>query len=80
MGKLRDLTGQRFGRLVVIERCGSYKSPDGFSTAAKWRCVCDCGNETAVISNSLLHGYTKSCGCLQRENAATMVKKRWGKK
>lgn len=38
MGKLIDLTGQRFGRLTVIERAEN--SPNG---AAKWVCRCDCG-------------------------------------
>lgn len=57
MGKLNDLTGQRFGKLVAKE----YIRQEG--KRSKWRCVCDCGNETFVLANSLLKGRTKSCGC-----------------
>lgn len=53
-----DLTGQRFGKLVVIERVGS--STHGGSI---WMCVCDCGNDTRALSNNLRRGHTRSCGC-----------------
>ena len=62
MSKPLNLTGQRFGRLVVIERSANSKSGK-----AKWRCKCDCGNETIVFSTSLVRGLTHSCGCLNRE-------------
>lgn len=66
MGKLIDLTGQRFGRLVVIER-----KETATSGHAKWLCLCDCGNTKNVTSNQLRsHRGTKSCGCLQRERAS----------
>jgi len=56
-----DLTGRRFGRLVVQERIGKHlRSP-------LWRCLCDCGKEHAVISRYLVHEATKSCGCLAKE-------------
>lgn len=42
MGKFIDLTGMRFGRLVVLKR-----SPDA-GKGVKWICRCDCGNTTAV--------------------------------
>ena len=61
--KKLDLTGQRFGRLVVIkeaERKGGHR---------RWLCLCDCGNETICHQTSLRGGTTKSCGCLQREVA-----------
>lgn len=54
-----DLSGQRFGRLLAVERMGS--DSDGFSM---WRCVCDCGNTVIVRSSSLKDGNTRSCGCL----------------
>lgn len=57
-----DLTGQRFGRLVVIERCG--RDYRGFIF---WRCRCDCGGEKLVITSYLRYGQTRSCGCLRRE-------------
>lgn len=55
-----DIEGKRFGRLVTIERVESAKGGH-----ARWRCECDCGNETIVHANSLKRGFTKSCGCLK---------------
>lgn len=61
MSQLRDLTGQRFGRLVVIER-----ADNSASGKTQWRCSCDCGNEATVLSARLISGDTKSCGCLRK--------------
>lgn len=61
-GKLNhyeDLTGQRFGRLVVKRIVGH--------NPAKWECECDCGNITSVNADSLKSGTTVSCGCYFRE-------------
>ena len=60
----KDYTGQRFGRLVVLEML--YET--GKTTHA--RCQCDCGNEVTVIATQLTTGGTQSCGCLQRENTS----------
>ncbi len=59
----KDLTGQKFGRLVVL---GLADVPDrkGFIF---WRVRCDCGTEKTVMQNNLVSGRTKSCGCLSRE-------------
>lgn len=73
--RLTDLTGKRFGRLTVIERADDYVSvrrgKDGRLTQARSytrrRCTCDCGNETEVLAQHLMHGGTKSCGCLRTE-------------
>lgn len=62
MPKFIDLTGRRFGRLIVIERCGCTPHGD-----VKWKCLCDCGCDAVVIGASLKNGSTKSCGCLLRE-------------
>lgn len=62
MGKLIDLTGQRFGRLTVIKRNGSSKDK-----RAMWMCKCDCGNTITVIGKYLLNGDTQSCGCIRKE-------------
>lgn len=62
MGKLIDLTGQRFGKVVVLNQSGIDKHKKII-----WNCVCDCGKETKVLGNSLSRGKTKSCGCLQKE-------------
>lgn len=62
--KSLDLLGQRFGRLTVVEKLPSKNN------MSMWRCVCDCGNETAVLGKNLKSGRTKSCGCLQKETFA----------
>ena len=67
MAKVIDMTGQRFGRLTVIERAGSYVPPEGFGKAATWLCKCACGNECIVVGRCLRQGVTKSCGCLRKE-------------
>lgn len=55
----RDLSGQRFGRLVAIET-----NRRDHRHNRLWRCQCDCGNEVEVNVNRLVTGNTKSCGCL----------------
>ena len=54
-----DLTGQRFGKLVALEKTNE-KSGNSY----KWKCLCDCGNITYVSHSSLSLGHTKSCGCI----------------
>ena len=61
MAKLRDLTGQQFGRLQVISRAPN----DG--RYVQWYCKCECGNECIVKSSSLTNNLTRSCGCLYKE-------------
>lgn len=68
--KFLDLTGQRFGRLVAIERAESDKSGNIY-----WRCRCDCGKTKRIAGYSLRKGLSKSCGCLQREIARENAKK-----
>lgn len=63
MSKFIDLTGQKFGRLTVIERAKNYKSGQ-----SRWLCKCDCGNEKVIAVGNLKNGHTQSCGCL-RKNA-----------
>lgn len=60
MGKMKNLMGQRFGKLTVIECMGKL---DGRHYS--WKCICDCGNETIVQASRLTSGNTKSCGCLK---------------
>lgn len=56
--RLIDLTGQRFGHLVVIECAGRNERRESL-----WRCLCDCGNESIVRGDVLRRGTTESCGC-----------------
>ena len=64
--RLNDLTGRRFGRLLVVSR-----APNGNGGKTMWLCRCDCGNTKEVYSQSLIRGLTKSCGCYGREVAAS---------
>lgn len=61
-----DLTGQKFGRLLVIKGEGT----DKWKTAI-WLCKCDCGEEKIVKSKNLRYGWTRSCGCLKRPSDLT---------
>ncbi len=66
--KIADMTGQRFGRLVVVERLENDKHH-----CTIWRCRCDCGNETNVRGITLRGGHTQSCGCLRNEVVAARM-------
>lgn len=73
MSKVKDLTGQRFGRLIVIEQHGSTEPNKYGSRYALWYCKCDCGN-TCEVPSSNLGKRTNSCGCLAKEHLAEMSK------
>ena len=60
-----NLTGQRFGRLVVLEYAG--KKESGKSYKNMWLCQCDCGNTKAIAHGQLINGHTTSCGCYHKE-------------
>lgn len=62
MGKFKDITGQKFGRLTVIERV-----EDDKSGLIRWLCKCECGNEKIIRGKDLKYNKIKSCGCLKRE-------------
>ena len=61
MSHLIDITGQRFGRLTVIERTESNCSN------ARWLCKCDCGKTVSVRGTVLRRGGSKSCGCYRAD-------------
>lgn len=62
----KNLIGQRFGKLTVIG------NPITGPRGTIWECKCDCGNVGFFVSSDLVHGNTKSCGCLKRESHTTM--------
>ena len=59
-----DLTGKRFGKLLVLNQAENRVFRSGSSTT--WRCLCDCGNTTTVLQSLLVSGNTRSCGCLAK--------------
>ena len=63
MSKIKDMTGQRFGRLTVI-RLADEQVPGG---SARWVCRCECGTEKTITRGQLIRGETNSCGCLRKE-------------
>lgn len=62
MAKIKDLTGQKFGKLTAIEPTD--KRTIGGSVM--WECICDCGNTCYASSSELSSGKTRSCGCIPR--------------
>lgn len=69
--ELKDLTGQRFGMLTVIDRADDHVMKNG-RRQSRWHCRCDCGEERVVRGNHLKSGASKSCGCYSRENLRAM--------
>ena len=61
----KDLTGKKFSMLLAVE----------WIRGGRWRCICDCGNETIVDTRNLISGHTTSCGCRKRDtkNVKDMV-------
>lgn len=70
----KDITGQRFGRLVALEPTRERSS----GGATLWRCRCDCGAECLAASTQLTQGYKKSCGCLGHPPLKDYVGKQFG--
>lgn len=84
MPRYIDLTGNKYGRLTVLNKDNERKSSSG----SYWICECECGNIKSVKSSSLRRGEIQSCGCLRNEKVAQfkkqqsedeMIGKRFGK-
>lgn len=71
--KIKDITGQKFGRLIALYFTKSIKT-----RGAYYMCQCDCGNKIEVKATNLRKGNTKSCGCLKAEKLATSKYKKHG--
>ena len=71
MGRFKDLTGQKFGKLTVLERTGTSNSGK-----VLWLCECSCEEHKHIIASTsnLVTGNTKSCGCLVKESASKVGK------
>lgn len=70
MPKFIDITGKRFGRLVVVSQKGRDRAKK-----ILWECSCDCGNTIVIVGGSLSSGNSRSCGCYHRENLSARVTK-----
>lgn len=68
----KDLTGQRFGRLTVLEFVPNE------SSYSYWLCKCDCGNTKIIESYNLRSGHTTSCGCFHSERTSKVHKTHGG--
>lgn len=68
MGKFKDLTGQKFGRLTVIERAPNK------GKRTMWKCVCSCPKKTVCIvgGGNLVRGHHQGCGCVMKDKNAKM--------
>lgn len=60
---IRDLTGQKFGKLTALEPLEKRKAKK-----VVWLCKCDCGNYYEIVGTSLTSGNAKSCGCLTKKH------------
>ena len=63
-----DLIGLTFGRLTVISKAETRKTPNG-SRRTYWVCKCNCGNVKEICEYSLKRGLTVSCGCYRKEKS-----------
>ncbi len=70
-----NITGNHYGRLIVIKRAANDKH-----NHKRWLCKCECGNETTVLENDLVTGKTRSCGCYYKDTRATSAKTHGGSK
>jgi 5-methylcytosine-specific restriction endonuclease McrA len=70
MPKPTDITGQKFGRLLAIER-----TEEKSGTNYKWLCQCECGTQKKIRLSDLLNGKIRSCGCLHKETSMQKLKK-----
>ncbi len=59
--RLIDITGHKFGRLVVNRRI------ENIGPHVAWLCTCECGTKVNVRGHSLRKGDTTSCGCFRSE-------------
>lgn len=66
MTKFQDLTGLKFGRLIVL-KLAFKKQRNKKGVRCYWLCKCECGNTVNVLTDALKSGHTKSCGCLGKE-------------
>lgn len=62
-GRVKNLKGQTFGRLTVLEYVGITEN----TRRAVWKCQCECGNIDNYLGQDLRNGATQSCGCYHKD-------------
>lgn len=72
MGALKNITGQKFGRLTIVEDSKKRDKHGGVI----WKCQCTCGEVVFIRSRSLIKGHTRSCGCFSRQRASEVTTER----
>ena len=70
--RVKDLTGMKFGRLIVVKEYGRDKGGK-----VQWLCKCECGNEVVVRGSNLTNNCTTSCGCYQKDKAKKQMEEQW---
>lgn len=68
----KDITGQKFGRLVVIS-----KTDERQKRNVVWLCQCDCGKQHKTLKFCLTSGKVRSCGCLNKEQSIINGNANW---
>lgn len=73
---VKDITGEKFGRLLVIEPFFVLNAEENkLAKMKKWKCLCDCGNEVITRHIYLKSGDVKSCGCLYKDSRKELSKR-----
>lgn len=72
MRKSSITIGAKYGRLKTVKDLGPRSFSNQIHQAVE--CVCDCGNRVVARRASIASGKTKSCGCLQRDTAASVLR------
>lgn len=68
-----DITGQKFGKLIALERIPAVNA----NKHTRWKCQCDCGNIVDIDLGNIMSGKSRSCGCTlssQEENIIKLLK------
>ena len=68
MSKLKDLTGQKFGKLTVLKRDKTKKG-----SAAYWLCQCDCGSDIISVRGQALREGKQDCGCGYKTRRSNII-------
>jgi hypothetical protein len=79
----KNLTDQRFGRLIAIARGPDIEERNGTRRVVAWTCKCDCGATILVRSATLMYGTSRSCGCqvaaTSKRKAVDIIGQRFGR-